>query len=163
MYKEEVRYPKCTPLEEFRYYSLLALAVVLTSLLSSILAQMGLKHMDFLAFAVLALLAAVVLYQRIFYYRYEIIGGDLILTRLYGGHEKPMVTLGIDEIEEMGEYVQGQGLPTQRCCVWTKRLTKKQIVYVKDGKRRRLVFQPSDGMVDRLRDAICATGKERET
>lgn len=154
MYKEEISYPKGTKLENVCFYAGLAAIVLLTSVLSGYLARIGLKHMDFLAFGVFALLALLLVYQRIFHYRYQIIGEDMIVTRLYGEHEKNLLTLHLWQISSIGEYEKTSKLPSVRACVWSTKLRRKQVIYSQGDGQARLVFQPSDLLCQKIADYL---------
>ena len=154
MYKEEAKYPKARAVENFLFYACIAAVVLATSLVSGWLSRVGVWFMDFFAFGVLALLAALLLYQRVFRYQYEIIGNDLIVTRRYGEHEKHMISVGFDEILDLGDVSKDERIPTLRCCVLTKKLHRKQIVYSKAGKRLKLVLQPSDTLWEKINQHV---------
>ncbi len=158
MYQETVRYPAMSRAQEVRYYGLLALAVLLICVCSGLLSRLGVPHTDLPAAAALALLAALLLYQRVFSYRYELTEDALVLTRLYGDHEKRLLSVPLDALLDVGE-VRDDGLPAVRACVWTKKLRKTQAVYEEKGKKRKAVFQPSDVLVEKLRALL----SEKET
>ena len=76
---------------------------------------------------------------------------ELIVARIVGGKEKPVLSLEVTDIQSIGPVEKKSALRTQRFALRTRKLAAVQIVYQKDGQDRRVILQPSEHMLRLIR------------
>ena len=101
MYQEICKYPAGTKAENAFYIARIVLGVFLVSILSWLLSSLGLPLMDFLAVGVLVVWAFVIFSRRIVEYRYSLMDSELIVARIVGGKEKPVLSLEVTDIQSL--------------------------------------------------------------
>lgn len=151
MYQEICKYPAGTKAENAFYIARIVLGVFLVSILSWLLSSLGLPLVDFLAVGVLVVWAFVIFSRRIVEYRYSLMDSELIVARIVGGKEKPVLSLEVTDIQSIGPVEKKSALRTQRFALRTRKLAAVQIVYQKDGQDQRVILQPSEHMLRLIR------------
>ena len=102
MYQEICKYPAGTKAENAFYIARIVLGVFLVSILSWLLSSLGLPLVDFLAVGVLVVWAFCIFSRRIVEYRYSLMDSELIVARIVGGKEKPVLSLELTDLQSIG-------------------------------------------------------------
>ena len=158
MYQETVKFPEGNTWETVLYIAAIVAGVFVISLLSWLLSSLGLPWVDLLAVAAVAAWACVIFLQRVVQYRYTLMDTELIVARVVGSREKNVFSLDVSDIERVGAVEKPCQLPTVRCTLPTKKLRAVQVIYRENGEQKRVLLQPSDRLLERMRSRAAGGG-----
>ena len=69
-----------------------------------------------------------------------------------------MFSLDVSDIERVGAVEKPCQLPTVRCTLPTKKLRTVQVIYRENGEQKRVLLQPSDRLLERMRSRAAGGG-----
>lgn len=158
MYQQIVQGKKISPLMGIIWVVGIVAALMLTSILSQLIARIfAFEYASLLGWGVAALLAVWLMQSRIMEYRYTLSQGRLYLERKFGEHTKVLQQIELCDIAQLGPAdellprFKKMG-PVNNLCLKANPLPRMLLVYRLQGLTKMALIQPDEELTRLIRE-----------